>query len=153
MVKHFLELADLEVRYSAELRALSERLRHPVLKALFNAIAGDSIKHSQIYRAIVDLLTSVHPLLSDRDVEDVAGVISKHIRTESAMIEETKKLLDRVTDPRVRILISAVHSDEVTHHSILVSIERNIARKEVFTEEEFWNQVWRDSPWHGAPGG
>ncbi|MCX8184150.1 MAG: hypothetical protein RMI56_04630 [Sulfolobales archaeon] len=153
LVKHFLKLADLEVKYSEELKALSERLRHPVLKALFAAIAGDSVKHSQIYRAIVDLLTAVHPLLIDQDVKDIADTILKHIRTESMMIEETKKLLDQIADPRARILISAIHSDEVTHHGILVSIEGNIARREVFTEEEFWNQVWRDSPWHGAPGG
>jgi len=25
--------------------------------------------------------------------------------------------------------------------------------KETYTEEEIWDAVWRDSPWHGAPGG
>lgn len=153
LVRHLQELAELELRYASELKALSEKLRHPALKAIMGAIAGDSVKHSQMYKAAVDLLTSVHPLLTEEDVREIAGRISEHIRTESAMIEETKRLLSQLADPRVMVLISAIHSDEVTHHSILVSIEKNIARKEVYTEEEFWNQVWKDSPWHGAPGG
>ncbi|MEM2006658.1 MAG: hypothetical protein QW154_03395 [Sulfolobales archaeon] len=153
LVKHFQGLADLELKYASELKALSEELRHPVLKALIGAIAGDSVKHSQMYKAIVELLTEIQPLLTADDVREIASKISNHIRTELIMIEETKRLLNLVTDPRVMIIVSAIHADEVTHHSVLSSIEKNIARKEVFTEEEFWTQVWKDVPWHGAPGG
>ncbi|MEM0066599.1 MAG: hypothetical protein QXZ22_04345 [Sulfolobales archaeon] len=153
LVKYFQRLSDLELKYASELKVLSEKLRHPVLKALIGAIAGDSVKHSQMYKAVVELLTEIQPLLTAEDVKETANRISDHIRTEAMMIEETKKLLSQVTDPRVKIIVSAIHADEVTHHNVLTSIERNIARKEVFTEEEFWTQVWRDSPWHGAPGG
>lgn len=106
-----------------------------------------------MYKAAVDLLTTTQPLLSGEEVREIADKTSKHIHAESMMIEEAKKLLDQVTGPRVTILLSAIHSDEITHHGVLVSIEKNIAKKEVYTEEEFWSQVWRDSPWHGTPGG
>ena len=153
LVKHLELLVEMELRHASELRQLSERIKHPVLRSLFSAIASDSLKHSQVYKAVIELMTGVQPLLSQEELRYIGETIEEHIRTESAMIEETKRLLAQVEDPRVRILVAAVHSDELTHHGVLLSIERNIARKELLTEDEFWALVWRDSPWHGAPGG
>lgn len=28
-----------------------------------------------------------------------------------------------------------------------------IVRKEVITEEEWWDLIWKEVPFHGAPGG
>jgi len=50
-------------------------------------------------------------------------------------------------------VLEAIYSDELEHHKLLVSIKRNIAEKEKFGEEELWDMVWKESPWHGAPGG
>ncbi|MEM1930873.1 MAG: hypothetical protein QXL79_02015 [Sulfolobales archaeon] len=104
-----------------------------------------------MYKAVVELLTEIQPLLTAEDVKEIANRISDHIRAEAMMAEETKKLLGQVADPRVRIIVSAIHADEVAHHNVLTNIERNIVRKEVYTEEEFRTQVWRGSPWRRAP--
>jgi len=32
-------------------------------------------------------------------------------------------------------------------------LKKNIAEESALTEEVFWNMVWKDSSWHGAPGG
>ncbi|MEM2288243.1 MAG: hypothetical protein QW503_04060, partial [Sulfolobales archaeon] len=88
LVKYFQRLSDLELKYASELKVLSEKLRHPVLKALIGAIAGDSVKHSQMYKAVVELLTEIQPLLTAEDVKEIANRISDHIRTEAMMIEE-----------------------------------------------------------------
>lgn len=153
IVRHLEFLAEMELKYATELKQLSERIKHPVLGSIFTAIANDSIKHSQIYRAVVELMTKTTPLLSEEELKYIGEAVGNHIRTESAMIEETKRLLIQIEDPRVKLLISAIHSDELTHHGVLLSIQNSIAKMEVFTEDEFWMLVWKDSPWHGAPGG
>lgn len=69
------------------------------------------------------------------------------------MINLVKELIKKTTDPRLKIILEAIYSDELKHHNILVNLLKNIAEREVYTEEELWDAIWKDSPWHGAPGG
>jgi hypothetical protein len=52
----------------------------------------------------------------------------------------------------VKLILGAIYSDEVEHHKVLVSVKERLAKAEVLTEQDFWDMVWRDSPWHGTPG-
>lgn len=142
-----------EEKYAEELEEVSEKIKHPVLEALIRSIALDSRKHSRMYKALVRLLSETQPALSSEELNTISAAVKKHIETESKMIELTKKLLEEVNDPKVKLIVAAIHEDEVKHHKILLDIERNIAEKEIVTEQEVWDSLWRDSPWHGGSGG
>jgi len=146
-------MADKEKKYAKELQDLADQVSHPVLKALIAGIASDSEKHSMFYEAITVLLSSRHPLMSQENLDLIRDAVRRHIEVEAEMVKLTKKWAEETDDPRLKLILMAIHDDEVKHHSLLVSIERHIARAVTLTEQDLWDMIWKDSLWHGAPGG
>lgn len=153
LIKRILYFSELEQTYAQELKELSDRLDHPVLRALFHSISKDSEKHGYMYRSLAELLSRTQPFISEKDLEVIAKVIKNHIETERQMLEEAQRLLLESSDPRVKLIMAAIADDESRHHALLKSIDKRIAREETMREEFIWEMIWRDSPWHGAPGG
>jgi rubrerythrin len=149
----FRRYAELELKYAEELERLSQSVKHPVLSALFTAVASDSRKHSRMYAALAELAESVTPAISEEDLRTISATVERHIATEASMIGTAKELLERVEDVRAKLVLEAILRDEVDHHKLLRTIRDAIAKAEVLGEQQLWNQVWLDSPWHGAPGG
>ena len=156
-VKNFLnvfkEMVEKEKLYAKALTELSKKIEHPVLQSIFVGIASDSLKHSQLYEGLVKLLTSPQPVLSQKELELISREIDKHIETEAQMVKLVGELLKEVEDPRVKLILSAIHSDEAEHHRVLISVRDSLAKREVVAEEDVWDMIWRASPWHGTPGG
>ncbi|MEM0005314.1 MAG: ferritin-like domain-containing protein [Ignisphaera sp.] len=152
-VELFKELVDMERKHAERLKNLADRIGHPVLKVLLLGIADDSEKHALFYQAMVELSTRYQPAISQEEFRMLGEEIIRHIETEARMMEVTKELLNRFSDPRLKLLLAAVHDDEVKHHRVLVSIRDNVGGEYVVGEEDMWNAIWRDSPWHGTPGG
>ncbi len=156
-MKNLLEVArkmvEEEKKYAEELEEASKKIRHPALEALLESIALDSQKHSRMYNALARLLTETQPALSEGELKTIIEVVEKHIETEAKMIELTKKLLEEVADPKIKLIVAAIHEDEAKHHKILLDIKKNIAEKEIISEQELWDAFWKDSPWHGGSGG
>lgn len=152
-VRKELELSrEMEWSYAKDLRTLASSIRHPVLYALLYGISLDSDKHAMFYSALTRLLDE-GSLLSEGELKMIANVIDSHIKVEESMIERTREYLKSVDDSRFKLIIGAVYSDEVAHHKLLLSIKKAIAEYAVVTEEDLWNSVWKDSPYHGAPAG
>lgn len=147
------EMSIREKKYAEELRELADKFKHPVLQALIMGIAQDSDKHSIFYKSVEELLSRVQPLLTEEELEIIKKGIRKHIEMEAEMVEFTRKLAQETDDPRLKLVFSAIHADELKHHKLLLDIEKQIAERETFTEEELWDAIWKDSPWHGSPGG
>ncbi|MCE4606340.1 MAG: ferritin-like domain-containing protein [Desulfurococcales archaeon] len=148
-----LEMVDEEKRYAEELEKLSESFRHPVLQGLIKGISMDSRKHSILYAAIADLLRETQPGLSEEELEIIEESIEKHIEMEAEMVRLTSQWSEEVDDPRLKLLLKAIHEDEIKHHKILLDIKDKLARRETITEADIWDAIWKDSPWHGSPGG
>jgi len=51
------------------------------------------------------------------------------------------------------VLLSAILEDEKRHHALLKSVVKIIVRGETITEEEWWDLLWKNVPFHGTPGG
>ena len=86
-------------------------------------------------------------------MKSLRRVLGNNIEMEAEMVEFTRKLALEADDPRLKLIFSAIHADELKHHKLLLDIEKQIAERETFTEEELWDAIWKDSPWHGSPGG
>lgn len=149
----FREMVEKEKVYAEALIRLGEKIKHPVLRSIFIAIANDSLKHSKLYEALVEFLTSPQPALSQEEFEVISKEIDKHIETEAEMVKLVGELLQSIDDSRVKLILGAIYSDEIEHHKVLVSVKERLAKAEVLTEQDFWDMIWRDSPWHGTPGG
>lgn len=152
-INEFKKMAEKEMDYAKALSSLGDRIKHPVLRAILTGISNDSIKHSLLYKAIVDLLSIPQPVISEEEFKEIVKEIESHIETEAKMIEFVKNMLKNIDDARLKLLLSAIYDDEVEHHKLLVDLRDNFAKLEIITEKDIWEAIWRDSPWHGTPGG
>jgi rubrerythrin len=154
LVGFFEEMSRAEAEYADRLRRLAERLHHPVLRALILAVAMDSEKHSQLYRALAELARG-SPVLTEEELEAIRRELKEHLEEEAKDYAKVREILEsrRDLDPRVKLLLAAIMEDERVHHKLLEAIYEHVDRKEVISEEEFWESVWMDAPYHGAPGG
>ncbi|MEB3825743.1 MAG: ferritin-like domain-containing protein [Desulfurococcales archaeon] len=148
-----LKMVEEEKKYAEELEELSKSFRHPVLQAMIRGIARDSFKHSILYEAIARLLKETQPALTEEELKLIKEGLEKHIKMEAEMVRLTSEWARQTSDPRLKLLLTAIHEDEVKHHKILVDIKDRIAEAETLTEQDIWDAVWKDSPWHGSPGG
>ncbi|WP_440060095.1 ferritin-like domain-containing protein [Thermogladius sp. 4427co] len=153
IVELFEKYSELEKQYAEELKSLTARFKHPLLKALIEGIAEDSLKHSIMYKALATLYKGGLPLLTDQELEYIKIGVLKHIQMEAEMIEASKRLLEETDKPYAKLILSSILEDEKKHHTLLLDVYNKIAVKEKFGEEEYWDAVWKDSPWHGTPGG
>ncbi|MCE4622057.1 MAG: ferritin-like domain-containing protein [Desulfurococcales archaeon] len=157
MSEEILELIKVwlkdELTYAARLRKLADSLKHPVLKALFSAIAKDSEKHNLILTGMKEYLENNRPFITEEDIDAIKKSIKEHIEEESHSIKELTRLKEQVKDPAILLLVEAMLEDEMRHHALLVQIEKIIAQKEKITDQELWESLWLHSPYHGAPGG
>jgi len=69
------------------------------------------------------------------------------------MISTLNKLFGEVDDKRITYLFKYILDDEVKHHKLLLNILDLIVKKEVLTEKDVWDYLWKEVPFHGTPGG
>jgi rubrerythrin len=126
-----------------------------MLKALMKAVSLDSLKHASLYEALADLVSNPR-LVTEEESEAIAREIESHIREEAEAVKELERLLknERIkSEPAARFLIEVMLRDEHFHHALLKKLEEAVLKPLLFTEQDYWEAVWKDALWHGTPGG
>jgi rubrerythrin len=155
LASYFRREAEKEREYARRLEETASKSRNIMLKALMKAVSLDSLKHANLYEALADLISNPR-LVTEEESEAVAREIEAHIREEAEAVEELKRLLEdeRIkSEPAARFLVEVMLRDEHFHHALLKRLEEAVLKPLLFTEQDYWEAVWRDVPWHGAPGG
>ena len=98
-------------------------------------------------------MTSVPQALSQVDLDKQKVLVEKHILIESQLIEKLKEIIPAVENEKVKSLLNMILADEKRHHKSLKMILEIIVRPETITEEDWWEVLWKNVPFHGAPGG
>jgi len=128
-------------------------VKNPPVKGVLKGISLDSVKHAEMYAASVELLTSVSRALSQEHLDEQKALIEKHIRMEAELIKKIGKVLPTVENKKVKLLLSAILADEKRHHELLKMVLEILVKGETITEEDWWDLLWKNVPFHGAPGG
>jgi len=81
------------------------------------------------------------------------SLIEKHIQMEAELIEKISVVLPSVENKKVKLLLNAILADEKRHHELLKEVLEIIVHGETITEEDWWDVLWKNVPFHGAPGG
>jgi rubrerythrin len=142
----------LERKMVGSINRTTMKFRNDVVKQLLNGIALDSRKHQDILNAIIELLR-VATAMTEVEREQLSIEISKHIEVEESMLNNVKAIGDKTDNARVKFLLQYIASDEKRHHQTLREIMDYIVSKEIITEAEWWDALYRDAVAHGAPGG
>jgi rubrerythrin len=133
-------------------RTLDE-IRNPAVKGVLKGVSLDSMKHAEMYEAAIRLLTSVLPALTQENLDQQRELVQKHIRMEAELIEKIDKTMPSIENKKVVLLLNAILMDEKRHHKLLKRVLEILVQGETITEEDWWDVLWKNVPFHGAPGG
>jgi hypothetical protein len=126
---------------------------NPTVKGVLKGISLDSVKHSEMYAAAVNLLTSVSQALTQEHLDKQIELVKEHIRIEAELIERISEVIPSIENKKVLLLLNAILLDEKRHHRLLKEVLEILVRGETITEEDWWDVLWKNVPFHGAPGG
>jgi len=135
------------------MNAALANIENPAVKGVLRGITLDSVKHATMYESAIKLLTSVSKALSQKHLDEQKELVEKHIRIEAELIEKITEVLPTVKNEKVKLLLSAILADERRHHSLLKRVLEILVHGETITEEDWWDILWKNVPFHGAPGG
>jgi hypothetical protein len=128
-------------------------IHNPPVKGVLKAISLDSVKHAELYASAVTLLTNPSRALTQENLDEQRALVDKHIQLEAELIKKLEKVVPSLKNNKVRFLIDSILLDERRHHAMLKVLLEIIVKGETITEDDWWELLWKNSPYHGAPGG
>jgi rubrerythrin len=128
-------------------------INNPTVKGVLKGISLDSMKHAEMYSSAINLLTSVSQALTEENLDKQRELVEKHIRLEAEIIKKLREVIPSVQNKKVKLLLDAILFDEIRHHELLKKVLDILVRGETITENDWWDVMWENVPFHGAPGG
>jgi rubrerythrin len=128
-------------------------IKNPPVKGVLEGISLDSVKHAELYSAAVTLLTNVSQALKQENLEAQRALVEKHIQMEAELIKKMERIMPAIENKKVTFLLNAILADERRHHAMLKMVLEIIVHGETITETDWWELLWKNAPFHGAPGG
>ena len=128
-------------------------IKNPPVKGVLKGISLDSVKHAELYASALSLLTNVSQALTQEDLDAQKELVERHIQLEADLISKIKNILPKIDNQKVKFLIESILTDEKRHHAMLKTVLDLIVHGETITEADWWELLWENAPFHGAPGG
>jgi len=128
-------------------------INNQAVKGVLKGISLDSTKHAEMYSSAINLLTSVSQALTQENLDKQRDLVEKHIQLEEEIIKKLREVIPSVQNKKVKLLLDAILSDELRHHDLLKKVLDILVRGETITDNEWWDILWENVPFHGAPGG
>lgn len=128
-------------------------IKNPAVKGVLKGISLDSTKHAEMYSSAISLLTSIPQALTEGNLDKQRKLVEKHIRLEAEIIKKLREVIPSVKNEKVKLLLDAILADEKRHHTLLEKVLDILVRGETITDNDWWDVMWENVPFHGAPGG
>jgi len=152
LVEFFREQAKLEEEIVASVNDALLNIRNAVVKSILKGMALDSSKHAAIYAA-AERIVQVAPALTESELDSLKKVVKWHIENENKVIKRLNEAAKKTENRRIKFLLRAIATDEKRHHQLLDAIMDIVVKGEAITDDEWWEMLWKNVPFHGAPGG
>ncbi|HYB68477.1 MAG TPA: hypothetical protein VEC97_02930 [Candidatus Acidoferrales bacterium] len=153
LIKFLKDQIKVENKIVESLNKSLPEIGNPTVKGVLKGVSLDSVKHAELYASAVMLMTTVSKALTQENLDKQKDLVEKHIQMEAELIEKISKVLPSVKDNKVKLLLSAILADEKRHHGLLKQVLEILVKGETITEADWWDVLWKDVPFHGAPGG
>ncbi|MFX0108807.1 MAG: ferritin family protein [Candidatus Hodarchaeota archaeon] len=128
-------------------------LGNAFIKDLLLGVSQDSKKHAALLKSLRKAVEGPTPFISEDERDKIGKGIEKHIEIESKAIETYQELADKTDSEQVKTIAMMIREDELRHHALLKELHKAVVEPETLTEDDIWDILWKDSPWHGSPGG
>ncbi|MHA2426233.1 MAG: ferritin-like domain-containing protein [Candidatus Thorarchaeota archaeon] len=129
------------------------KLGNAFIKDLLIGISTDSQKHVALLKSLRIAVEGPTPFISMEERDKIAKGIQAHIDMEAEAVKTYGELIEKSDNDQVKTIASMIREDEYRHHALLKELHKTVVEPETLTEDMIWDMMWRDSPWHGSPGG
>jgi hypothetical protein len=153
ITKFFEKQVFMENEIATSINKVLLKIRNPAVKGVLKGISLDSVKHGEMYKAAIELLSTVPPALSQQEFDELLKFVKRHVTEEEKAIMSMEEVMNQVEDEKVKLLLEAIFSDEQRHHKLLNDVMEILVKRETISEEDWWDILWKNVPFHGAPGG
>ncbi|MHA1239066.1 MAG: ferritin family protein [Candidatus Odinarchaeia archaeon] len=153
LIKFFKKQIELENKIVETANKSASDVQNVLIKELIQGIALDSKKHASLLESAIELLEEHRPLIGPKERRALAEDIKTHIKLEEEAISTYQQLVKQVEHEKLKLILSYLIEDEKRHHRLLTRIDHWIIEEEAINEEELWDIMWKDSVFHGTPGG
>ncbi len=153
LVNFLKEQVKIENKIVQSLNKSLVDIDNPTVKGVLRGVSLDSVKHAEMYTSAIQLLTSMPKALQQEQLDQQKNLLEKHIQMEATLIEKISKTLPKVKNAKVKLLLEAILQDEKRHHELLKQILEILVKGETITEDDWWDTLWKNVPFHGSPGG
>jgi rubrerythrin len=152
LIKFFREQAKLEEEIVESVDKSLVTIKNSVVESILKGMALDSSKHAAIYKAAENIV-KVAPALTESEFNELKKVAKWHVENESKVIVRLEDAVKKTENKRIKFLLQAILADEKRHHQLLEAIVETIVKGETITNDEWWDMLWKNVPFHGSPGG
>jgi len=152
LVEFFHEQEKLEEKIVRSIDKVLENIKNPVVEAVLKGISYDSSKHAEIYKSAAQII-AVAPALTEKEFRRLEEVVGWHVENEEKLIARLQEAIDKTSNDRVKFLLESILVDEKRHHDLLNMVMNIIVKGETITDQDWWDILWKNVPFHGAPGG
>ncbi|HXX87597.1 MAG TPA: ferritin-like domain-containing protein [Candidatus Acidoferrum sp.] len=128
-------------------------IHNPSVKGVLKGISLDSVKHAELYASAIKLMTTTSQALQQEHLDEQRKLVERHIELEAELIEKLNKVVPTIKNSKVKLLLEAILADEKRHHELLKAMLEIIVCGETITEDDWWDVLWKNVPFHGSPGG
>jgi rubrerythrin len=143
----------IEKKIVSSLNKGVKEIKNPPVRGVLKGISLDSVKHAELYKAAVTLLTEVSQALSQENLDAQRKLVENHIKMEADLIAKIEAVMPSVENKKAKFLLNIILTDEKRHHAMLRTILETIVHAETVSDDDLWELLWEGSPFHGAPGG
>ncbi len=144
---------NLEMKIIEIVKENVDKLGNAFVKDLLLGISTDSQKHAALLKSLRKAVEGPTPFISEKERDKIAKGIEAHIKMEEQAVETYTELADKSDNEQVKTIAMMIREDELRHHALLKELHKAIIEPETLTEDMIWDAMWRDTPWHGSPGG
>jgi rubrerythrin len=153
LVRFLKDQVKVENKIVESLNKSLPEIGNPTVRGVLKGVSLDSVKHAEMYGSAVTLMTTVSKALTQENLDKQKDLVEKHIQMEAELIKKIGNVLPSVKDGKVKLLLNAILADEKRHHGLLKQVLEILVKGETITEADWWDVLWKDVPFHGAPGG
>jgi hypothetical protein len=69
-------------------------VRNPAVKGVLKGISLDSVKHGEMYKAAIELLSTVPPALSQQEFDELLKFVKRHVTEEEKAIMSMEEVMN-----------------------------------------------------------
>ncbi|MHA2380367.1 MAG: ferritin family protein [Candidatus Thorarchaeota archaeon] len=152
-----LEFIDRQIEMEFKIIKIVEEnvsnLGNAFIKDLLLGVSQDSQKHAALLKSLKKAVEGPTPFISEAERDKIAKGIDKHIKMEENAVRTYQELADKSDNEQVKTIAMMIREDELRHHALLKELHKAVVEPETLTEDDIWDILWKDTPWHGSPGG